>query len=76
MRTSEESGLHFRMIMYMGYGYLRRGDYVKAYDTYEAAVGKYNLGTMNEDGIGQRNMGISRGTHTCWLCNTSPSLKC
>ena len=29
---------------YLGYGYLRRGDYVKAYGAYEAAAGNY-LGT-------------------------------
>lgn len=26
---------------YMGHGYLRRGDYLNAYDAYEAAAGKY-----------------------------------
>ena len=26
---------------YMGYGYLRRGDYLNAYDAYEAAAGNY-----------------------------------
>ena len=32
---------------YMGYGYLRRGDYVNAYDAYEAAAEKY-VGTFQE----------------------------
>lgn len=32
---------------YMGYGYLRRGDYFNAYDAYEAAAGKY-VGTFQE----------------------------
>ena len=33
---------------YMGYGYLRRGDYLKAYGAYEAAEESY-LGTVDED---------------------------
>ena len=33
---------------YMGYGYLRRGDYVKAYDAYKAAAERY-LGTVDEE---------------------------
>ena len=32
---------------YMGYGYLRRGDYLNAYGAYEAAAEKY-LGTVDE----------------------------
>ena len=33
---------------YMGYGYLRRGDYLKAYDAYKAAAESY-LGTDDEE---------------------------
>ena len=33
---------------YMGYGYLRRGDYVNAYSAYEAAAESY-LGTVDEE---------------------------
>ena len=33
---------------YMGYGYLRRGDYVNAYGAYEAAAENY-LGTVDEE---------------------------
>ena len=33
---------------YMGYGYLRRGDYLKAYGAYEAAADSY-LGTVDEE---------------------------
>ena len=33
---------------YMGYGYLRRGDYVNAYGAYEAAAEKY-IGTVDEE---------------------------
>ena len=33
---------------YMGYGYLRRGDYLSAYGAYEAAAESY-LGTVNEE---------------------------
>ena len=32
---------------YRGYGYLRRGDYIKAYDAYKAAAESY-LGTVDE----------------------------
>ena len=38
---------------YMGYRYLRRGDYLNAYDAYEAAVEKY-LGTISEESAGTR----------------------
>ena len=33
---------------YMGYGYLRRGDYLKAYGAYEAAADSY-IGTVDEE---------------------------
>ena len=33
---------------YMGYGYLRRGDYLDAYGAYEAAAESY-LGTVDEE---------------------------
>ena len=33
---------------YMGYGYLRRGDYLNAYKAYEAAAENY-LGTVDEE---------------------------
>ena len=33
---------------YMGYGYLRRGDYLNAYNTYKVAAESY-LGTVNEE---------------------------
>ena len=33
---------------YMGFGYLRRGDYLKAYDAYKAAAESY-LGTVDEE---------------------------
>ena len=33
---------------YMGYGYLRRGDYLNAFDAYEAAAENY-LGTVDEE---------------------------
>ena len=36
------------VLEYMGYGYLRRGDYLNAYDAYEAAVENYR-GTVDED---------------------------
>ena len=32
----------------MGYGYLRRGEYLKAYGAYEAAADSY-LGTIDEE---------------------------
>jgi tetratricopeptide (TPR) repeat protein len=35
-----------RTLVYMGYGYLRRGDYQNAYGAYEAAVERY-LGTVD-----------------------------
>ena len=38
---------------YMGYGYLRRGDYLNAYGAYEAAAESY-LGTINEHPDGTR----------------------
>ena len=38
---------------YMGYGYLRRGDYVNAYGAYEAAAEKY-IGTFQEVTDGTR----------------------
>ena len=60
---------------YMGYGYLRRGDYFNAYVAYEAAAENY-LGTINEhpDGTAckdnmakikdmQRNPGLNVGFH-------------
>jgi tetratricopeptide (TPR) repeat protein len=37
-----------RALDYMGYGYLRRGDYQNAYGAYEAAAEKY-LGTIDAD---------------------------
>ena len=37
-----------RTLEYMGYGYLRRGDYQNAYGAYEAAAEKY-FGTVNAD---------------------------
>ena len=40
-----ESG---RSLEYMGYGYLRKGDYLKAYGAYEAAAESY-LGTFDEE---------------------------
>ena len=36
-----------RTLEYMGYGYLRRGDYLNAYGAYESAAESY-LGTVNE----------------------------
>ena len=33
---------------YMGYGYLRRGDYLNAYDTYKAAAESYR-GIVDEE---------------------------
>ena len=42
-----------RALEYMGYGYLRRGDYQNAYDAYEAAAEKY-LGTVHADEAGGR----------------------
>ena len=36
-----------RTLEYIGYGYLRRGDFLNAYGSYEAAVESY-LGTVNE----------------------------
>ena len=36
------------MLEYMGYGYLRRGDYLNAYGAYEAAAESY-LGTVDEE---------------------------
>ena len=37
-----------RTLEYMGFGYLRRGDYVKAFDAYKAAAESY-LGTVDEE---------------------------
>ena len=37
-----------RALEYMGYGYLRRGSYLEAYDAYKAAAESY-LGTDNEE---------------------------
>ena len=37
-----------RTLEYMGYGYLRRGDYLNAYGAYEAAVESF-LGTADEE---------------------------
>ena len=37
-----------RTLEYMGYGYLRRGDYLNAYGTYKAAAESY-LGTIDEE---------------------------
>ena len=37
-----------RTLEYMGYGYLRRGDYFNAYSAYEAAAKSY-LGTVDEE---------------------------
>ena len=37
-----------RTLEYMGYGYLRSCDYLKAYDAYKAAAESY-LGTINEE---------------------------
>ena len=37
-----------RTLEYMGYGYLRRGDYLNAYNAYEAAAESY-LGTVDEE---------------------------
>ena len=37
-----------RTLEYMGYGYLRRGDYFNAYNAYEAAAENY-LGTVDEE---------------------------
>jgi len=37
-----------RTLEYMGYGYLRRGDYLKAYNAYKAAAESY-LGTVDEE---------------------------
>jgi tetratricopeptide (TPR) repeat protein len=42
-----------RALEYMGYGYLRRGDYQNAYGAYEAAAEKY-LGTVHADRAGGR----------------------
>jgi len=42
-----------RALEYMGYGYLRRGDYQNAYGAYEAAAKKY-LGTAHADRAGGR----------------------
>ena len=36
-------------LAYMGYGYLRRGEYLNAYGAYEAAAESY-VGTVNEHG--------------------------
>ena len=38
---------------YMGYGYLRRGDYLKAHDAYMAAAENY-LGTVDEEPDGTK----------------------
>ena len=37
-----------KTLEYMGYGYLRRGDYPKAYGAYEAAADSY-IGTVDEE---------------------------
>ena len=42
-----------RTLEHMGYGYLRRGDYLNAYGSYEAAAESY-LGTINEHPDGSR----------------------
>ena len=42
-----------RTLEYMGYGYLRRGDYLNAYGAYEAAAESY-LGTVDEEPDGTK----------------------
>ena len=42
------------VLEYMGYGYLRRGDYSNAYGAYEAAVENYR-GTIDEEVDGNTN---------------------
>jgi hypothetical protein len=42
-----------RALEYMGYGYIRRGDYQNAYGGYEAALEKY-LGTVDEAHVTER----------------------
>ena len=42
-----------RTLEYMGYGYLRRGDYLNAYGAYEAAAESY-LGTADEEPDGTK----------------------
>ena len=42
-----------RTLEYMGYGYLRRGDYLNAYGAYEAAAESF-LGTVDEEPDGTR----------------------
>ena len=37
-----------RTLEYMGYGYLRRGDYLKSYDAYKAAAESF-VGTIDEE---------------------------
>ena len=51
-----------RVLQYMGYGYLRRGDYQNAYDAYEAAAEKCIGGTDPHGEIGCKNnmAGIKR----------------
>ena len=71
---------------YMGYGYLRRGDYLNAYGAYEAAALNY-IGTINEhpDGTAckdnmakikdmQRNPGLNVGFERPNFDNNWPSL--
>ena len=71
---------------YMGYGYLRRGDYLKAYETYKAAAESY-LGTVDEEPDGttckenmakikdkQKNPDLNVGFKRSRLDNNWPSL--
>jgi tetratricopeptide (TPR) repeat protein len=55
MKASYIGGRHTiaRALEYMGYGYLRRGDYHNAYGAYEAAAEKY-IGTVYADADGGR----------------------
>ena len=71
---------------YMGYGYLRRGDYVNAYGAYKAAADSY-LGTIDEEKDGttckanlakikdiQKNPDLNVGFERPRLDNNWPSL--
>ena len=60
---------------YMGYGYLRRGDYLKAYSAYEAAADSY-IGTVDEEPDGttcKDNMAKIKGVPQIRHCHSQQS---
>ena len=55
---------------YMAYGYLRRGDYLKAYGGYKAAAESY-IGTICKDNIAKIKYSTSNKNNYHWQCGHS-----